>query len=63
MTLHKLLLETEIIKDDTEIYIRDSEAQLYARGKWFQDNLLEFSNRLIHCFRWEENNSIFIELK
>ena len=40
MTLEKLF-DMGLVKDNTEIYIRDEDMNLLTRGNWYQDNVLD----------------------
>ena len=42
----KQILETGLIKDDTEVWIRQGDGfHVLAHGNWYQDNVLEHMNR------------------
>lgn len=62
MTLEKIF-DAELIKGDTEIYIRDKGMNLIAQGRWFQDNVLDHIEDEIECFTWQDDNKLYIDVK
>lgn len=63
MTLEKISLTTELIDDNTIIYIRDADMHVIAFGNWYQDNILEHEEDEIECFTWQDDNKLYIDLK
>lgn len=63
MTLRKIY-DTGLIKDDTEIFIRQGENfQVLAHGNWYQDNMLEYMHHEAESFTWQNDNKLYIDLK
>lgn len=63
MTLGNLLINySELINDETLIYIRD-DFSLVALGNWYQDNILNYHDIEISAFTWQDNNELYIDLK
>lgn len=62
MTLEKIY-EMGLIKDNTEIYIRDKNMGVIARGNWYQDNVLDHMKDEIECFTWQDDNKLYIDVK
>lgn len=61
MTIGKLY-EMKLINDHTEVIVRDSEFRVLTQGNWYQDNILDYNNRELESFTWQDNNKIFIDL-
>lgn len=62
MTLERLL-DMGLVKDNTEIYIRDEEMYTIARGNWYQDKVLDHMADKIECFTWQDDNRLYIDVK
>lgn len=62
MTLSKLY-DMGLINDETEIWVRRSDFLVFAHGNWFQDNILEYMEREMESFSWQDDNKIYIDLK
>lgn len=63
MTLGNLLINySELINDETLIYIRD-DFSLVALGNWYQDNILKYHDIEISAFTWQDNNELYMDLK
>lgn len=62
MTLEKLF-DMELVKGDTEIYIRDKDMNLLTSGRWFQDKVLDHIEDEIECFTWQDDNKLYIDVK
>lgn len=62
MTLEKLY-DMELVKDDTEIYIRDTDMNLLTSGNWYQDIVLDHMKDEIECFTWQDDNKLYIDVK
>jgi len=52
-----------LITDETEIIIRDPEMITLAKGNWFQDNILKYSDSMVESFVWQDDHKFFIDLK
>lgn len=63
MTLEKIALTTELIDDNTIIYIRDDGFHFKKFGNWYQDNVLDHMQDEIEWFAWQDDNKIYIDLK
>lgn len=64
MTLRKII-EIGLVEDDTKIYIRgygDIPALLTC-GNWFQDNVLDYMDREVASFTWQDDKKIYIVMK
>lgn len=61
MTLNKLH-EIGLIKDSTTIYVRDSDSRYLTCGNWYQDNILEYLERELESFSWQNNDDFYIDL-
>lgn len=59
MTLSKIC-EMGLVNDDTEIYIKNENACVIARGNWYQDNVLDHMKDEIECFTWQDDNKLYI---
>lgn len=62
MTLSEILAN-EIINDGTEVFIRDQDCHVLAHGNWHQDNVLDYVNREVESFTWQDDNKVFINVK
>lgn len=53
-----------IIKDDTEIFIRGNDSELLAHGNWYEDHILDYSNKkyTVESFTWQNNKKIHIDI-
>lgn len=64
MTVEKIIIELGIIKDSTEVFIRHGEGfHVLAHGNWYQDNVLEYVNREVESFTWQDDDKIYIDVK
>lgn len=64
MTIRKILdMGYGLIKDSTEIYIRDENFRLIASGNWYQDNILEHMDDEVECFTWQDDDKFYIDIK
>ncbi len=61
MTLSKIL-ELGLIKDNTKLWIR-KDLDVLAHGNWYQDNILEYMNREVESFTWQDDNNFYIDVK
>lgn len=59
----KNIFEMELIKDNTKVIIRDGEFHELARGRWHQDSVLEYADREVESFTWQDINRVQIGLK
>ncbi|MDE7339960.1 MAG: hypothetical protein K2N80_05280 [Lachnospiraceae bacterium] len=65
MTLGKIYL-MELIKDDTEIFVRQGEGETFhvlAHGNWYEDHILDYMHREAESFTWQDDNKIYIDVK
>lgn len=62
MTLNKII-EMNLVKDETMVVIRNNELQLLTCGNWFQDNVLNYLDREIKSFTWQDDRRIYIDIK
>lgn len=58
------IFELGIIKDDTEIFIRDNNLKILARGNWYEDHILEYTCKkyTIESFTWQNDKKIYIDI-
>ena len=63
MTIEKLYIDTKLINDSTEIWIRDSNMHILAHGNWYQDNILEYTHCEVESFTWQDDNKVFIDIR
>ncbi len=63
MTLNKILLELGLINDDTKVWIRDTDMRVLAGGNWYQDNVLNYVDREVESFTWQDDNYFYVDLK
>ncbi len=61
--LIKEIVESGLLNDDTEVWICDSERRVLAHGNWYQDNILDFHDRKIESFTWQDDNKVYIDVK
>lgn len=52
-----------LIKNNTEIIIRDKDSHVVAQGNWYQDDILDYAYADIESFTWQDDNKLFIDLK
>lgn len=62
MTLKQLYVDYDLINDSTRIVVRDSELRFHTEGHWFSDNVLNYGNREIRSFTWQDDNTVFVEV-
>lgn len=62
MTVEELL-ELGIIDDNTEIVICDTDFNVLAQYVWYQDEMLDLSEREMESFTWRKDNKICIVLE
>jgi hypothetical protein len=63
MTISKIFTELGLIKDDTEIWVRDADLHILAHGNWFQDDVLKYTNCEVESFTWQDDNNFYIDVK
>ncbi len=58
------VLKLGIIKDDTEVYIRDENFNVLAKGNWYEDHILDYIIDIhpIRSFTWQDDNKIYIDI-
>lgn len=59
----KELTTMDLINDETEIYVRDGIFHVLAHGNWYEDNVLNYNHNKIESFEWQDDNTIFIDVK
>lgn len=62
MTISKVL-EMGLINDNTSVWIHNNELHVLIHGNWYQDNILEYQDREIGRFAWQDDNQFYIDLK
>lgn len=59
----QLGLGHELIKDDTEVWIRDEDLRILAHGKFNQDDVVKYLDRVVECFTWQDDDNFYIDVK
>ncbi len=54
--------DLKLIDEETEICFRNPDMYVLAHGKWYQDNVLNYENKEIERFTWQDGK-LFIDLK
>ncbi len=62
MTLRKIF-DLGLVNDDTEVWIRDSDLNVLAHGNWYQDDILEYLDRELEDFTWQDDGNFYIGVK
>ena len=62
LTLEKIY-NTGLVKDNTEIFIRDGELYVLAHGNWYQDNILNCMHHEVESFTWQNDDRLYIDVK
>ena len=62
MTIERLI-DLGIINNTTEIYIRNMEFGLIAKGEWYQDSILEHLEDEIDSYTWQDDDKVYVDLK
>lgn len=55
-----------LIKDSTEIWIRDIGEfgmRVLAHGNRHQDDVLKYTDREAECFHWQDDDTVYIDVK
>lgn len=59
----KGIVEMGLIKDSTEVFIRDEDFRVIASGNWYQDNILAHIDDEVECFTWQDDDKFYIDIK
>ena len=62
----KDIYELGLIKDSTEIWIRDFGEfgmRVLAHGNWYQDDILKYKDREVECFHWQDDDTVYFDVK
>lgn len=62
MNLSKII-ELGLVNDRTEIWCRDRDMYVLAHGNRYQDNVLQCMHRGVESFTWQDDDTLFIDLK
>lgn len=62
MKLANLTQITDIVNDNTIIIIRNTNFHTLTVGNWYQDNILEYNDREIITFTWQNDNKLYIDI-
>ena len=62
MTLRKIF-DLGLVNNDTEIWVRDSDMRVLVHGDWERDLVLEYLDRELECFTWQDDDNFYIDLK
>lgn len=57
------IVELDIVTDETEIFIRDENSHLLAKGNWYKDSILHRLDCKVESFTWHDDNNLYIDLK
>lgn len=58
------IYESEFIKDDTEIFIRQGERfNVLAHGNWYEDKILDYADMEVVSFIWQYDNKVYIDVE
>lgn len=57
------IIELDIVTDETKIFIRDENSKLLAKGKWFNNCVLDCLNYEVKSFTWQDDNRIYVDVK
>lgn len=57
------LYELGLVPDTTIVHIRDAEMHQLASGNWYQDHILNYMNRELESFTWQDDDNIYLDLK
>lgn len=60
MLVKKVLAITD---DNTTVILRNNRFEPIARGKWYYDQIVDHSHDLVESFTWQDDNTLYIELK
>lgn len=58
------VFELGIIKDDTEVYIRNTDFNLLAKGNWYENHVVNYIIGIhsVESFTWQDDNKIYIDI-
>ena len=62
MTIGQLIC-MGLVNDSTKLVIRRDLHTVLAHGFWFNDNLLAYVEREIESFTWQDDDTIYIDIK
>ena len=62
MKLANLTQITDIVNDNKIIIIRNTNFHMLTVGNWYQDNILEYNDREIITFTWQNDNKLYIDI-
>ena len=65
MTIKELLLESNLVKNDTKIIIRkniEDRKFIETKGNWYVDKILKYKEYNIDSFTWKKENKIYIDI-
>jgi len=62
MTLKKIWA-MGLVDGGTEVWVRDPDLNVLAHGDWYQDNIQEYLHHELESFVWQDDNTIYIDLK
>lgn len=62
MTISKLH-EAGLVKDSTKIIVRTGLFGVVAHGNWYMDNILEYMNKELESFTWQDDEKLYVDLK
>ncbi len=62
MTLEKIY-NMGLVKDNTEIFIRDEDFKVLAHGNWYLDNVLNYMHHEVESFTWQDDNKVYIDVE
>lgn len=61
MTVEKII-RMDFIERTTRIFIRQDGASILAYGNWYQDNILDYREREVKSFTWQNHDEVWIDI-
>lgn len=55
-----------LIKDSTEIWVRsfgEFGMKVLAHGNWYQDDVLNYADHEVECFHWQDDDTVYFDVK
>lgn len=61
MTVQQII-EMGLVNDMTKVFIR-KDCTFMAHGNWYQDNVLEYVDREVKSFTWQNDGKFYIDIE
>lgn len=58
--------ELGLIKDNTKVWIRSTggfKMKVLAYGNWYHDDVLKYIGHEVESFIWQDDDTVFIDIK